>query len=557
MSVTQYTIRLLQYKDCDLQLRPEHLRYIIKAWRTSHCTSDTCTVCNKTIDFDEFNYMICCNNFYFKPTKTYIIKSLAITTPGFHFLPEALKRTLLKLKIEIKQDFIIIPDPIYWQISSTLVYDRVIKYVLGEDGKKRKLSENVKTPAIYYKQMQNAFLNHGSFSQRSEGKNTYFRKIALAKRCEFTARAMIIPAPFLKANEIIIPDEMEKESKLLKKWIILNRMPSLLPENFVALRVVGSWPHYCFGIPLEIAPQLNADFDGDECNAYIIKSAMAQAECETILNSESNMSSFTMGLKLTPCHDMLVTYYLKYNEIDFLPYKNRNLQKTFKVIYDLYGSQKCFECIDKMRKFYLDKMQNDFLFTLSYQEFLELEKIQSTDLEDFIEKIKKLPNTCLLTQVRSGAKGTFLHLYQLVKSVGLQYFEYTEPILKPVVESSFLKGLTPAEMVVHAQAGFDALINTSEVWRPGYDFFKLSNNLQNLEVNYKGQIVDKDNIIADDALQMLYHEDLMSKESFTELIEQYLKSPNVYDSDQESEHEVSEHKKLCIRDYEESLNKVC
>ncbi|GFS28926.1 RPOLA_N domain-containing protein [Nephila pilipes] len=124
---------------------------------------------------------------------------------------------------------------------------------------------------------------------------------------------MIIPAPFLKPNEFIIPYSIEKELCLKGKWIILNLMPSLTPENFVGLKVVGHWLHYCFGIPLEIAQQMNADFDGDECNAYVVLNPQSQAECETILNSENNLSSFTMELKLAPCHDMLVTYYLKYN----------------------------------------------------------------------------------------------------------------------------------------------------------------------------------------------------------------------------------------------------
>lgn len=522
MSVVAYSINILNYKDVKLKLLPEHLKVLLSAWRTHHSTANTCRTCKVELNFKDYNFTIHCNGMYFKPTTTYIVQSIAINTEGIHFLPEPLKKAMEKNKLEMNQDFIVIPDPLYWQVSSTLVYDRVMNFVLGETSSKiSKIA--LKDSTFYYKQMLHAYLNHGSFAQRSEGKNTYFRKIALAKRCEFTARAMIIPAPNLKANEIIIPSSMERELKLKNKWIILNRMPSLLPENFVALRVVGDWPHDCFGIPLEIAPQLNADFDGDECNAYIIKSLQAQAECQVLLNSEFNISSFTMGIKLTPCHDMLVAYYLKYDQINFLPYKHPDLQKTFKVIYDLYGSQKCFECFDSMRQFYLDATQNDYLFTLSYEEILELKRLASGTLEEFIENIKTCKDNCLLTQVRSGAKGTFVHLYQLVGAVGFQYTEYTVPPTNAYIRSSFLDGLTPTEMVTHAQAGFEALINTSEVWKPGYDFFKLSNNLQDVEINYLGQVVDKNNVICDDSIKMLYYEDLMSKESFSELVEKYLK----------------------------------
>lgn len=521
MAVVTYTIRVLDINDCKLQYTPVQVKHLLQAWRNHHSTSSTCVKCEEILTFEK-NFKICCNSLFFTPVEPYIVQSIAVLTPGYSFLPTTLERAMIKEQMAIHQDFVIIPDPLYWQVTATLVYDRVMNYVMGLPPSKRKKNfDTPKHPSFYYKQMQSAFLYHGSYSQRSEGKNTYFRKIALAKRCEFTARAMIVPAPFLKANEIMIPNSMEQELKIKNKWLIINRMPSLLPENFVALRVVNSWNHDCFGIPLEIAPQMNADFDGDEVNAYIVKSFQAQAECEAILNSETNISSFTMGLKLTPCHDMLITYYLKYKDINFLPYKHRNLQKTFKVIFDLYGSKECFKCFDQMREYYLNATQNDFLFTLSFSEILELKKL-ATSLEEFIDKLKNAPDNCLLTQIRSGAKGSFIHLYQLVGAVGLQCTDYTKPLVNPYIKSSFFDGLTPMELVIHAQAGFEALINTSEVWRPGYNFFKLSNNLQNVEVNHLGQVVDKNHIISDDSVKMMYYEDVLSKESFQELITKYV-----------------------------------
>lgn len=84
---------------------------------------------------------------------------------------------------------------------------------------------------------------------------------------------------------------------VLNKWIILNRMPSLLPENFVALKVTKIWAHDSFSIPLEIVEQMNADFDGDECNLYLIMSAQSQAECMCVLHCKTNLGSYTLGLK--------------------------------------------------------------------------------------------------------------------------------------------------------------------------------------------------------------------------------------------------------------------
>lgn len=528
MAVTSYKISILKYEDCPIKYDDPYLvLYILKCWRNSHVTSETCLKCSNTLSFD-LNFTICCDNFYFKPTNEYIVQSIAINTPKHAFLPKNLSDQCKKYNIKTNQEFLVLPDPIYWQITSTLIYELVLKYAIGyvQTKKRKHTVQKKKTPQedIYmYNKIQRAFLNHGSLSRRTEGKNTYYRKIALAKRMVLTARAMIVPAPFLKPNEIIIPDSMEQQLNLKGNWLILNRMPSLLPENFVGLRVKDSWRHDCLGIPLEIVKLMNADFDGDETTLLFLSNLESVAECQTILNSEENMYSFAMGTKLKPSNDMLIVYHLKYDAIDFLPYKNPDLNVTLKVIYDMYGSKVCFDCIVKLKDYYLQVMQEEMLFCISLEEIQELEKIcEGLSYEQFQKVLKDRKTGCLKAQIDANMKSTDYHLYQIVGSVGLQYSKNITFCQNNFITSSFRKGLSPVEVVLHAIVGIDGLISSSGVSYAGYTYFKLMNSLLNWKINYKGEIVDGDTVVAEDYLNMAYYEDLSSKETFQELIRKYL-----------------------------------
>lgn len=530
MAVTNYKISILKYEDCPIKYdNPCLVLDILKCWRNNHITSDTCLKCSNTLSFD-LNFTTCHNNFYFKPTDEYIVQSIAIKTPKHAFLSKNLLDQCKKHNIKINQEFLVLPDPIYWQITSTLDYESVLKYAVGYEpskkrkntGQKRKRSEE---DILSYNKIQKAFLNHGSLSRRTEGKNTYYRKIALAKRMIYTVRAMIVPAPFLKPNEIIIPESMEKELNLKGKWMIVNRMPSLLPENFVGLRVKDCWPHDCFGIPLEVVQPMKADFDGDEMTGLIILNLQGQAECQTILNSEENMYSFAMGIKLRPSNDMLMVYHLKYDAIDFLPYKHPDLNVTLKVIYDMYGSKVCFDCIVKLKDYYLQVMQDEMLFCISLEEIQQLEKLcEGKSYEEFQNALKDCKTGCLKAQIDANTKSTDYHLYQIVGSVGLQYSKNITFFQNKFITSSFRKGLTAVEVVLHAIVGIDGLISSSGVSYAGYSYFKLINSFINWLLNNKGEITDGKTVVAEDYLNIAYYEDLLSKETFQELIRKYLTS---------------------------------
>ncbi|GBL88871.1 hypothetical protein AVEN_123896-1, partial [Araneus ventricosus] len=214
-----------------------------------------------------------------------------------------------------------------------------------------------------------------------------------------------------------------------------------------------------------------------------------------------------------PTQDMLVAYYLKFEEIDFLPYKHRNLYTTFKVLYDIYGSQKAFECIDKLRQFYLDVLQNQICFALTLEEMEYLYKICQGSMEEFETKARTSQG-CLVTQVLSGAKGSMEHLYQMFGSVGCQNAAF--------IRNSFWDGLNANEAVKHAKIATDALSKTSKIWEPGYSYSKMVYNLQGLHVDYMGRLVDGNLVIENDVLNVLHYTNVMSEEGFRHLMDETL-----------------------------------
>lgn len=499
-------------------MSPPELIHLLKTWRKHRSFDTICKICSLPLQFHRLPYTTCCFQFYYNSNiRLYPVQSIAIPTPGYVFGLPLLKRLLRQKKITTNQEFLILPDPIYWQVQATLVYEKIMKFVQGKPMTNR--TDKIQPPSCvdkFFKQMLEAPLNYGSLQHRSCGKNTLIRQVAFGKRCILSMRGMIVPDASLKPNEIRLPTKIIKMFHLYHQWVILNRMPSLQPGNFIALYVNSwGWEYDCFGIPLEIVQAMNADFDGDECNVYIVPNAMCQAECATLLNTENHMGCFVMqGPKLTPSQDMLVAYYHRLNDIDFLPYKHPDLNKTFRVLLDLYGSKFAFDCINRMRQFYLKEFEH-FTFALTLKEMNTLFELgRDSTLEEFTERVEH-EQGCLVIQVKSGAKGGFEHLHQMFVQVGKQN---GYPI-----SSCFWIGLDPVDSMHHAQASMEALSKTGKIWQPGYSYSKLVYNLQSLIVDFLGRLVDGDMVLEDDVLLALHFTDVMSVEAFQYLIETIVK----------------------------------
>lgn len=515
--MSYYTFSLLTFDACPVRLEPRELMTLLKAWRKHHSFQTDCTQCESVLDFGTLPYACCCQQFYYDSRLTsYPVQSIAVRTKGFKFFMPQLEKMIASHGIVTDQEFLVLPDPIYWQVQATLVYEKVMKFVLRLPVSNR--TTYVHPPLkvhAFYKQVEEAPLNYGSLRYRSGGKKTMIRQAAYGKRCTFSMRGMIVPDASLELNEIRLPEDIVRRFDLAGQWILLNRMPSLQPGNFVALRVaVETWPYPCFGIPLEIVEAMNADFDGDECNLYLVPNLQSQAECATLLNSQMEMECFVMGLKLAPSQDMLVAYHKFYDEIDFLPYKHPNLRSTFQVIYDLYGSSATYECFNRMRRFYLHVLQTRAFFALTLKEVTNLiEWARDEPLEAFRLKASG-SRGCLVTQVEAGAKGSMEHLHQMFGKMGYQS-DYD-------IQNSLWNGLNAVEAVYHATETINALSQTGKIWEPGYGYSKTVFNLQGLTVDYRGRLVDGDSVVDRDVLNVVHYTKLLSEDAFKYLIQKVL-----------------------------------
>lgn len=507
MAIDRYRISLLELEKCPVQCTPSELLLLLKAWRKSHAFGHVCSECRTPLGFKTYqSFTCCCQQFYYNDRlTTYPVTPLAIPTPGYVFVLPQLERMIKQANLSTNQEFLVIPDPIYWQVSATLIYEKVAKFVLGVPMtcRTKQVQPSSKAP-LFYKQVQEAPLNYGSLESRSCGKATLIRQVAFGKRCRYSMRGMIVPDASLRPNEIRVPDYIVDKFALRGKWVILNRMPSLQPENFVGLQVPVEgppWPYDCFGIPLEILESINGDFDGDEANIYLVPSLLSQAECATILNPEWEMKSFVMGLKLAPSQDMLVAYYLFYDEIDFLPIKFRDLKKTMHSICEVFGSRRAFQAFNDMRLFYLDRFQNRICFALTLKEMQTLASMleEGKDIKSY--------RCCLTIQILAKAKGNFVNLTQMFGSVGMQSGVY--------VKNSFFSGLDGVEAAAHGRTSIYALYLVSYIWLPGYSYQKLIANAHAMVVNNVGNIMDgKKRIVFLDALDGYHYEDVMSKSTF-------------------------------------------
>ena len=507
MAVHQYRLSLLELENCKVIFHPQDLLRLLKAWRQKHIFGHICSECGESLPAYE-PYVTCCQQFYYNDRLiAYPVSPIAVSTPRYVFLLPQLQRMITQARLKTQQDFLVLPDPIYWQMGATLIYEKVLKFVLGlpMTHRTQHVQPASKAP-FFYQQIQRAPLNYGSLESRSCGKATLIRQVAFGKRCRYSMRGMIVPDASLKPNEIRIPDAIVKKFGLRGQWIILNRMPSLQPENFVALQVPlngPSWPYDCFGIPLEILESINGDFDGDEANIYILPSWLCQAECATILNPENEMRSFVMGLKLAPSQDMLVAYHLFYQETEsILPIRfPGELKKSFQTICEVCGSQRAFHAINEMRLFYIDKLQTRVCFGLTFHEMVHIAEMYRKN-----EDVRQYK--CALTiQIFAKAKGNFENLHQMFGCIGLQSGIF--------VNSSFMDGLREEEAAAHGRTSLYALYLVSYIWLPGYGYQKLMSNAHNMMISYDGSILDGGKrIIFKEALKAIYYEDVMTTATF-------------------------------------------
>lgn len=123
-----------------------------------------------------------------------------------------------------------------------------------------------------------------------KGAGGFLRREVLGRRLTRSARAVIVPRPDLRIDQIAIPAWMAKElfedlSDAARQLVLVNRNPTLHRRGLLALRPLIDPPGgpQVFGLPLGILQVLGADFDGDQATVVALETEAALREAERLL----------------------------------------------------------------------------------------------------------------------------------------------------------------------------------------------------------------------------------------------------------------------------------
>lgn len=123
------------------------------------------------------------------------------------------------------------------------------------------------------------------------GAGGFLRREVLGRRLTRSARAVIVPRPDLRIDQIAIPQwiadrlfqDLPDENRRL---VLVNRNPTLHRRGLLALRPVierSESAANVFGLPLGILRAMNADFDGDQASVVALESQAALDAAERLV----------------------------------------------------------------------------------------------------------------------------------------------------------------------------------------------------------------------------------------------------------------------------------
>ncbi|MDP3939523.1 MAG: hypothetical protein Q8R92_15495 [Deltaproteobacteria bacterium] len=134
--------------------------------------------------------------------------------------------------------------------------------------------------------------------QDRQGAGGFLRREILGRRLTRSARAVIVPRPDLRIDQVAIPPWMADQlfeglPDTNRSLVLVNRNPTLHRQGLLALRPVvdpSNEPHV-FGLSLGILRALNADFDGDQASVVALETEAALAEAERLLPGAAELRS--------------------------------------------------------------------------------------------------------------------------------------------------------------------------------------------------------------------------------------------------------------------------
>ena len=147
---------------------------------------------------------------------------------------------------------------------------------------------------------------------RLNGKTGRMRGSLLGWRLGDVARCVAQPAPAgFEVDVVIVPQSIAKSLGNLQDGAVclLNRQPTLGVGSIFAVRArVSRNPRsYVLQVSPWLCATLNLDFDGDEVNLHVIKSAQAQFEARLLCGLDSIMRYASRNARLKPCRTRCCT----------------------------------------------------------------------------------------------------------------------------------------------------------------------------------------------------------------------------------------------------------
>jgi hypothetical protein len=121
------------------------------------------------------------------------------------------------------------------------------------------------------------------------GLPAFLRREILGRRLTRSARAVIVPRPDLRVDQISIPRRaydvlFDGLSEKSKKIVLVNRNPTLHRYGLIALRPVrDDSDSPVFGLPLGVLKGMGADFDGDQASVVALETPAAVKAAENML----------------------------------------------------------------------------------------------------------------------------------------------------------------------------------------------------------------------------------------------------------------------------------
>lgn len=324
---------------------------------------------------------------------------------------------------------------------------------------------------------------HGDMDDRYKGGNTnFFRKHILSKRITNTGRCVIVPAPNIKANEVVLPSKVY-EILGRPKAVLLIRYPTLDFQNITFHKVIHVTDKHTVKIPISITKRNGADFDGDEIEIIALDQPKILTECQLLLDPEYNFGSLRKS-KISMGQDMTA---------GFKGLISKNIENIENILYQYYcieGSKKTFDLFHELENDICTKMWNEIGAGISIRYLIEMQQFDD-DITQFDKKLLKT-NFSFTWFLVDNTSFHSLHLYQIVKKIGIRKLVHCKsPFIanKQSIDGNLLDGLNIRDFITHCQASRDSLIDSNYgISIEGYNLFKLSFCSKDLVLHYDDSV---------------------------------------------------------------------